>query len=144
MPYALQLVLVQAGCADLQIGHDPLSLLVRMPAQVLLALLQIRVPFFSFLEGLSLQAKQRSEPPKKTRACLSQGAPTKRGVCASPPAALLPVDATPVAAVPSTPAAISAKPPAVARPATGVCPPTASLSTCNLPKNRALAPFALY
>ena len=49
---------------------------------------------------------------------LSQ-APTKRGVCASLPAALLPVDATHVAAVPSTPAAISAKPPAVARP-TGV------------------------
>jgi hypothetical protein len=33
-------------------------------------------------EGLSLQAKQRSAPPKKPRACLSQ-APTKRGVCAS-------------------------------------------------------------
>jgi hypothetical protein len=46
------------------------------------------------LEGLSLQDKQRSVPPKKTRACLSQ-APTKRGVCASLPAALLlPVDAT--------------------------------------------------
>jgi hypothetical protein len=71
-----------------------------------------------FGEGLSLQAKQRSAPPKKPRACLSQ-APTKRGVCASLPAALLPVDATHVAAVPSTPAAISAKPPAVARP-TGV------------------------
>jgi hypothetical protein len=40
----------------------------------------------------------------------------KHGVCASLPAALLPVDATHVAAVPSTPAAISAKPPAVARP----------------------------
>ena len=73
---------------------------------------------FFFWEGLSLQAKQRSAPPKKPRACLSQ-APTKRGVCASLPAALLPVDATHVAAVPSTPAAISAKPPAVARP-TGV------------------------
>ena len=73
---------------------------------------------FSFWEGLSLQAKQRSAPPKKPRACLSQ-APTKRGVCASLPAALLPVDATHVATVPSTPAAISAKPPAVARP-TGV------------------------
>jgi hypothetical protein len=63
---------------------------------------------FFFLEGLSLQAKQRSAPPKKTRACLSQ-APAKRGVCASVPAALLPVDATHVAAVPSTPAAISKK-----------------------------------
>ena len=73
---------------------------------------------FFFWEGLSLQAKQRSAPPKKPRACLSQ-APTKRGVCASLPAALLPVDATHVATVPSTPAAISAKPPAVARP-TGV------------------------
>jgi hypothetical protein len=46
-------------------------------------------------EGLSLQAKQRSAPPKKTRACLSQ-APTKRGVCASLPAAILPVDAPPL------------------------------------------------
>jgi hypothetical protein len=36
-------------------------------------------------EGLSLQAKQRSARPKKTRACLSQ-APAKRGVCASLPA----------------------------------------------------------
>jgi hypothetical protein len=56
-----------------------------------------------------------ARPPKKhARACLSQ-APTKRGVCTSvPAAALLPVDATHVAAVPSTPAAISAKPPAVA------------------------------
>jgi hypothetical protein len=71
-----------------------------------------------FWEGLSPQAKQRSAPPKKPRACLSQ-APTKRGVCASLPAALLPVNATHVATVPSTPAAISAKPPAVARP-TGV------------------------
>jgi hypothetical protein len=71
-----------------------------------------------FWEGLSLQAKQRSAPPKKPRACLSQ-APTKRGVCASLPAALLPVDATHVAAVPITPAAISAKLPAVAR-STGV------------------------
>jgi hypothetical protein len=44
--------------------------------------------------------KQRSAPPKKTRACLPQA----RVV----PAALLPVDATHVAAVPSTPAAISA------------------------------------
>jgi hypothetical protein len=43
---------------------------------------------FFFWEGLSLQAKQRSAPPKKPRACLSQ-APTKRGVCASLPAALL-------------------------------------------------------
>jgi hypothetical protein len=60
-------------------------------------------------EELSLQAKQRSAPPPKPRG------PTKRGVCASLPAALLPVDATHVAAVPSTPAAISAKPPAVAR-----------------------------
>jgi hypothetical protein len=68
-----------------------------------------------FLFALSLQAKQRSAPPKKPRACLSQ-APTKRGVCASLPAALLPVDATHVATVTSTPAAISAKPPAVARP----------------------------
>jgi hypothetical protein len=77
-----------------------------------------RTAFF-LREGLSLQAKQRSAPPpQKPRACLSQ-APTKRGVCASVPAALLPVDATHVAAVPSTPAAISAKPPAVARP-TGV------------------------
>jgi hypothetical protein len=76
------------------------------------------LPFF-FWEGLSLQAKQRSAPPQKPRACLSQ-APTKRGVCTSLPAALLPVDATHVATlVPSTPAAISAKPPAVARP-TGV------------------------
>jgi hypothetical protein len=56
---------------------------------------------------LSLQAKQRNSPPKTPRACLSQ-APTKRGVCASPPAALLPVDATHVAAVPSIPAAIFA------------------------------------
>jgi hypothetical protein len=71
-------------------------------------------------EGLSLQAKQRSAPPKKPRACLSQ-APTKRGVCASLPAALLPVDATHVATAPGTPAAISAKPPAVAGP-TGVTP----------------------
>jgi hypothetical protein len=76
------------------------------------------------LGRLPLQAKQRSAPPKKTRACLSQ-APTKRGVCASLPAALLPVDATHVAAVPShtscylrqaprqaPPPAISAKPPA--------------------------------
>jgi hypothetical protein len=31
------------GCADLQIGHDPLSLPARMPAQVLPTLLQIRV-----------------------------------------------------------------------------------------------------
>jgi hypothetical protein len=67
---------------------------------------------------LPRQAKQRSAPPPKTRACLSQ-APTKRGVRASLQAALLPVDATHVATVPSTPAAISAKPPAVARP-TGV------------------------
>jgi hypothetical protein len=66
---------------------------------------------FFFWEGLSLQAKQRSAPPIKPRACLSQ-APAKRGVCASLPAALLPVDATHVATVPSTPAAISAKPPA--------------------------------
>ena len=43
--------------------------------------------FVFFLEGLSLQTKQRSAPPKKPRACLSQ-APTKRGVCASVPAAL--------------------------------------------------------
>jgi hypothetical protein len=60
--------------------------------------------------------------PQRPRACLSQ-APAKHGVCASLPhvlpAALLPVDATHVAAVPSTPADISAKPPAVARP-TGV------------------------
>jgi hypothetical protein len=49
-----------------------------------------------FWEGLSLQAKQRSAPPQKPRACLSQ-APTKRGVCASLPAALLPVGATHVA-----------------------------------------------
>jgi hypothetical protein len=54
--------------------------------------------FFWGGEGLSLQAKQHSTPPKKPRACLSQ-APTKRGVCASLPAAsrsalysLLPVD----------------------------------------------------
>jgi hypothetical protein len=38
-------------------------------------------------------------PQKNTQACLSQ-APTKRGVCASLPAALLPVNATHVAAVP--------------------------------------------
>jgi hypothetical protein len=57
---------------------------------------------FFFWEGLSLQAKQRSAPPQKPRACFSQ-APTKRGVCASLPAALLPVDATHVATVPSTP-----------------------------------------
>jgi hypothetical protein len=64
--------------------------------------------------------KQRSAPPpQKTRAYLSQ-ASTKRGVCASLPADLLPVDATHVAAVPSTPAAISAKPPAVARPTSRV------------------------
>jgi hypothetical protein len=54
----------------------------------------LRGAFFSFFwEGLSLQAKQRSAPPQKPRVCLSQ-APTKRGVCASLPAALLPVDAT--------------------------------------------------
>jgi hypothetical protein len=56
----------------------------------------------------------------KTTACLWK-APAKRGVYASLPAALLPVDATHVAAVSSTPAAIPAKPPAVARP-TGVWP----------------------
>jgi hypothetical protein len=65
------------------------------------------------------QAAQRDPPPKKkTRVYLPQ-APTKRGVCASLPAALLPVGATHVATAPSTPADISAKPPAVARP-TGV------------------------
>jgi hypothetical protein len=57
------------------------------------------------------QAAQAAQPPKNPRACLSQ-APAKRGVCASLPAALLPVDTTHVAAVPITPAAISAKPPA--------------------------------
>jgi hypothetical protein len=60
------------------------------------------------------QAAQRAPP--KPRACLSPQAPAKRGVCASLPAALLPVDATHVATVPSTQAAISTKPPAVARP----------------------------
>jgi hypothetical protein len=44
----------------------------------------------------------------KTRTCLSQ-APTKGGACAALPAALLPVDATHVAAVPSTPAAVLRK-----------------------------------
>jgi hypothetical protein len=58
-----------------------------------------------FWEGLSQQAKQRSAPPKEPRACLSQ-APAKRGVCAFVPAALLPVDATHVAAVRITPAVI--------------------------------------
>jgi hypothetical protein len=54
---------------------------------------------FLFLRELSLQAKQRSAPPKKPRACPSQ-ATAKRGVRASLPAALLPVDATHVAAIP--------------------------------------------
>jgi hypothetical protein len=57
-------------------------------------------------------------PPKKTRACLSQ-APTKRGVCASLPAALLPVDTTHVAAVPITPTT-AVEPPAAAASPTGV------------------------
>ena len=35
--------------------------------------------FCFFWEGLLLQAKQRTRPPQKTRACLSQ-APVKRGV----------------------------------------------------------------
>jgi hypothetical protein len=55
--------------------------------------------------SLLLAAKQRSAPPKNPRACLSQ-APTKRGVCTSLPATLLPVDATHVATAPNTPAAI--------------------------------------
>jgi hypothetical protein len=55
-------------------------------------------PVFIFWEGLSLQAKQRSAPPQKPRACLSQ-APTKRGVCASLPAALLP-DTVPMEGIP--------------------------------------------
>jgi hypothetical protein len=44
--------------------------------------------------------------PKKTWACLSQ-APAKRGACTSLPAALLPVDANHVAAVPSRTPAIT-------------------------------------
>jgi hypothetical protein len=63
------------------------------------------VLFWAFTTGQAAQP-----PPPQPRACPSQ-VPTKRGVCASLPAALLPVDATHVAAVPSTPAAISAKPP---------------------------------
>jgi hypothetical protein len=45
----------RGGCADMQIGHDPLSLPDRMPAQVLLALLQIRVP-----QGARERAKHTS------------------------------------------------------------------------------------
>jgi hypothetical protein len=86
--------------------------------------LRVRTAFFFlfFGRGFCYRPSSAARPPKKTRACLSQ-APTKRGVCASLLAALLPVDATHVAAVPLTPAAISAKPPAVARP-TGVSPPS--------------------
>jgi hypothetical protein len=74
-----------------------------------------RLPFVFFWEGLPPQGQAARPLPQKTttktpRACLSQ-APTKRGVCASLSAALLPVDATHVAAVLSTPADISAKPP---------------------------------
>jgi hypothetical protein len=51
-------------------------------------------------------------PPKKHGpGAFFLGGGARRGVCASLPAAPLPVDATHVAAVPSTPAAISAKPP---------------------------------
>jgi hypothetical protein len=66
------------------------------------------------------QAAQLAPPPPQTRTCLSQG-PTKRGVCASLPAALLPVDATHVTAVPSTPAT-AVEPPTVSSP-TSVWPP---------------------
>jgi hypothetical protein len=68
-----------------------LSGVVRRPSVFFFAG-QSLTPFFClaffFWEGLSLQAKQRSAPPQKPRACLSQ-VPTKRGVCASVPAALL-------------------------------------------------------
>jgi hypothetical protein len=76
---------------------------------------------FFWGRGFHYRPSSAARPPKTTGLPLAgpDHDQTKRGVCASLPAALLPVDATHVATVPSTPAAISAKPPAVARP-TGV------------------------
>jgi hypothetical protein len=65
------------------------------------------------------QAAQRA--PKKNTDLPLAGPDQARTPYASLPAALLPVDATHVASVPLTPAAISAKPPTADRP-TGTSP----------------------
>jgi hypothetical protein len=68
--------------------------------------------------------KKKRRPPSRQRAtwlsaCRRRAKRPSSGLYVRPAAALLPVDATHIAAVPSTLAAISANPPAVARP-TGV------------------------
>jgi hypothetical protein len=73
---------------------------------------------FFFGRGCCYKPSSAAHPPPKKRTCLSQ-APAKRGVCPSLPAALLPVDATHVAAVPGTPAT-AVEPPTAAASPTGV------------------------